>query len=92
MDRKRGVKAKSLVKLGPIVDMLLEMSPAAKLVPAKLLGTIVDIISDNPRREILSLRSREDAAAYVKSQVGRCTLTINKQMFLCVLFYVPIFG
>ena len=83
MDRNRGVKAKSLAKLGPIVDMLLEMSPVAKLVPAKLLSTIVDFISENPRRKILSLRSREDAAAYVKSQVGRCTVTIKKIVPLC---------
>ena len=71
IDRGKGVQAKALLKIDTLVDALLSMSPTAKLVKGELQNAVNDIISENPRRSILTNRSRDDAVRYVTTQVQK---------------------
>ena len=71
IDRGKGVQARELLTLSSLIDELLQMYPNAKTVKGELQNAINDILAQNPRRAILTARSKSDAVDYVTAQVQR---------------------
>ena len=71
IDRGKGVQAKALLLVDRLIDALLKMTPTAKMVKGELQNAVNDILSENPRRSILTNRSRDEAVRYVTTQVQK---------------------
>ena len=69
IDRGKGVQAKQLLAMVELIECLLKMSSVAKVVKGELQNVVIDIMTENPRRSILTNRSRDEASRYVTTQV-----------------------
>ena len=68
IQRQKGVKAKALIKLRPLADQLLKISPSGKVVKRELVAAVAYTLEANKHRKIIPTKSREDACRYIVAQ------------------------
>ena len=70
INRNRGVKAKALIKLAPLVDQLLKIAPSGKVVKPELVAAVAHTLEDKKHRKIIPNKTREDACRYIVAQTS----------------------
>ena len=68
--RQKGVKAKALLELQPLVARLLAIAPSSKVQKPELVNAIAHTLEENKHRSILPKRTRCECTRYITAQVS----------------------
>ena len=68
--RQKGVKAKALLLLQPLIARLLAIAPCSKVQKPELVHAVGVIVTENKHRSILPKQSRSECTRYIIAQVS----------------------